>query len=367
MNRIDFHMDWRRWLLLVLFIALTAWVVSRFTSLKELATALSKGDWPWLAAAVLVHFVYFVMSAKLYQLCFDVVGVESRTWHLLPVLFSAFFINTIIPSMGAAAAALFVGDAVYRGQSGARAAVGTLLVLLVDLTTLTPFVLYGLAFLRARDLLHLYDAVTSGIFVLGILVMMAGLFLAWWKPGGLRRLLRRVRRVVNRVGSRFKHPGLLAEEWPDRNARDLVDAAEAIVANPRKLSRALVWALAMQIVNLTGLYMLFLAFRQSAPLGAIVAGFSMGIVFFVITIFPQGIAVVEAIMSLVFTSEGIPGPKAVAIVLAFRGANFYLPFLFGFFSLQVLSRFYRREDPSRRNASQAPPGEAVNDPKAKAE
>lgn len=367
MNRIDFHMDWRRWLLLVLFIALTAWVVSRFTDLKELGTALSKGDWPWLAAAVLVHMLYFVMSAKLYQLCFDIVGVESRTGHLLLVLFSGFFINTILPSMGAAAAAVFVGDAVYRGQSGARAAVGTLLVLLVDLSTLTPFVLYGLAFLRGRDLLHPYDTVTSGFFVVGILVMTGGLFLGRWKPAWLQRLLRRVRSIVNRVGSRFKHPDLLAEEWSDRNARELVDAAEAIVDNPRKLSRTLVWALAMQIVNLAGLHMLFLAFRQSAPLGAMVAGFSMGIVFFVITIFPQGVAVVEAIMALVFTSEGIPGPKAVAIVLAFRAANFYLPFLFGFFSLQVLSRFYRREGPSVRNASRASSSVSMKDPNEKVE
>jgi uncharacterized protein (TIRG00374 family) len=345
MNRIDFHMDWRRWLLLAVFMALTVWVVSRFTNLKELAIALSQGDRLWIVIAVFVHLIYFVMSAKLYRLCFDVVGVESSTGHLLPVLFSAFFINTIIPSMGAAAAALFVGDAVYRGQSGARAAVGTFLVLLVDLTTLTPFVLYGLAFLRAHDLLHLYDSVTSGVFVLAILLMIVGLFLARWKPGWLRRLLGWVRRIVNGVGSRFQHPDLLAEEWPKKNAGELADAAGAIVDNPRKLSRALVWAMAMQVVNLIGLYMLFLAFRQPAPLGAMVAGFAMGIVFFVITIFPQGVAVVEAIMSLVFVSEGIPAPKAVAIVLVFRGANFYLPFLFGVFSLQYLSRFYRRTSP----------------------
>jgi uncharacterized protein (TIRG00374 family) len=367
MNRIGIRMDWRRWLLLAVFVALTVWVVSRFTNLKELSAVLSQGDWPWLAAAVLLHVAYFVMSAKLYQLCFDVVGVQSDTWHLLPVLFTAFFVNTVIPSGGAAAAAIFVGDAVRRGQSGARTAVGTLLVLLVDLSTLIPFVFYGIAFLYAHNLLRIYDSVTSGIFVLFILLMILGLFLAKWKPNWLGGVLGWVRRAVNKGGDWFRHPDILAEDWPDKNARDLADAAGAIVDHPRKLGRALVWATAMHVVNLVGLYTLFFAFRQSAPLGAVIAGFAMGIVFFVITIFPQGVAAVEGIMSLVFTSEGIPAAETVAIVLAFRAVNFYLPLIFGFFLLQYLSRFGSEKAASTDNGSMEFSANLADDPQEESE
>jgi uncharacterized protein (TIRG00374 family) len=362
MNQIDLRMNWRRWLLLAVFTALTAWVVSRFTNLKELVIALSQGYWPWIVVAVLVHVIYFVMSAKLYQLCFDIVGVESSTWQLLPVLFSAFFVNTVIPSGGAAGGAVFIGDAMHRGQSGARAAVGTVLVLLADLSTLIPFVLYGIAFLYTHNLLRIYDTITSAIFVLFIILMVVGLFLARRKPGWLRSLLGWVRRAVNRVAGWFKHPGLLAEAWADKNARDLGDAAGAIADFPGKLSRALAWAFLMHIVNLAGLYALFLAFRQAVQPGALVAGFAMGIVFFVITIFPQGVAAVEGIMSLVFTSEGIPADKTVAIVLAFRGVNFYLPLVFGFFLLQYLAKFNRIQEPPTRNEPAPIPVDAGDDP-----
>jgi uncharacterized protein (TIRG00374 family) len=339
MNHIATRMDWRRWLLLVVFIGLTIFVVSRFTNLKDLVNALSQGDWLWIVVAVLLHVLYFIMSAKLYQLCFDLVGVESTTWHLLPVLFSAFFVNTLIPSGGAAAAALFVGDAVHRGQSGARAAVGTVLVLLADLSTLIPFVLYGLVFLHTVNRLRAYDSITSAIFIFFILMMVVGLLLARWKPGWLRRVLGWIRDLANRVGGLFKHPDLLAEDWPDQNARDLASAARAFEDHPRKLVRVLAWATAMHVVNLSGLYAFFLAFRQPVLPGALVAGFAMGIVFFVVNLFPQGVAAVEGIMSLVFTSVGIPSDKAVAVVLAFRGVNFYLPLVFGFFLFQYLARF----------------------------
>jgi uncharacterized protein (TIRG00374 family) len=346
MNQVDVRMDWRRWLLLVVFLGLTAWVFSRFTDFKGLVTTLSQGDWPWVVAGILLHAAYFLMNAKLYQLCFTTVGVESSAWQLLPVIFGAFFINVVVPAGGAAGGALFVGDAIRRGQSGARAAVGTVLVLLSDLSTLIPFILFGIVFLHLQNRLYAYDTITSAIFVLFILFLIAALVLAWWKPDVLRRVLGWVRRIVNRIAARFKHPDLLGEDWADRNAEELGTAAGAIVAHPRQLARALAWAFLMHVVNLAGLYALFLAFRQTVQLGTLVAGFSMGIVFWVISIIPQGVAAVEGIMSLVFTSMGIPGEKTAAIVLAFRGVNFYLPLIFGFFLLRYVTRFAEGSKPS---------------------
>jgi uncharacterized protein (TIRG00374 family) len=346
MNQVDVRMDWRRWLLLVVFLGLTALVFSRFTDFKGLVTTLSQGHWPWVVAGILLHAAYFLMNAKLYQLCFVTVGVDSNVWQLLPVIFGAFFINVVVPAGGAAGGALFVGDAIRRGQSGARAAVGTVLVLLCDLSTLIPLIVVGIVFLRLENRLYAYDTITSAIFVFFILFLIAALFLAWWKPGVLRGVLAWVRLVVNRIAARFRRPDLVGEDWADRNAEELGTAAGAIAAHPQQLARALGWAFLMHVVNLAGLYAFFLAFRQTVQLGTLVAGFSMGIVFWVISIIPQGVAAVEGIMSLVFTSMGIPGEKTAAIVLAFRGVNFYLPLIFGFFLLRYATRFVGGSKPS---------------------
>jgi uncharacterized protein (TIRG00374 family) len=365
MNQLDTHMTWRRWLLLAVFVGVTIWVISRFTGIKDLGAAMSQAHWPWLVVGVVVHMAYFIMYAKLYQLSFDVVGVKSNTWGLLPVMFSALFANTIVPSGGTAGGAIFIADAARRGQSGARAAVGTLLVMLIDLATLVPFLAYGLAFLSVNLQLHAYDLITSAMFVSFIVLLVAGLILAHHEPGWLRRVLGWIRRAANRVGGLFKHPDLVGEDWPDKNAQDLAAAAGAISEYPDKLAWALGWAILMHIVNLGGLWALFLAFRQPIQLGALVAGFAMGIVFFVINVLPQGVAAVEGIMALVFTSVGIPSDTTVAVVLSFRAVNFYLPIIFGFFLLQYLVRMSGSKDQKQKSVASAadPEGDSEDAPK----
>jgi uncharacterized protein (TIRG00374 family) len=353
MTRLDTHMTWRRWLLVAVFIGITIVVISRFTGLKDLATAMSKAYWPWLVVGVVVHVTYFVMYAKLYQLCFDVVGVESNTWDLLPVMFSALFANTVIPSGGTAGGAIFVADAAQREQSGARAAVGTVLVMLTDLATLIPFIAYGIAFLAANGTLRWYVSMTSAMFLAFLILMTAGLILADLKPNWLRSVLEKLRRLVNTVAGWFKHPDLVGEDWPAQNAHDLATASEAIADYPKKTAMALGWAFVLHFVNLGGLYAFFRAFQQPVQIGTLVAGFAIGIVFFVINVLPQGVAATEGIMALIFTEQGIPSETSVAVVLAFRAVNFYLPIVFGFFLVQYLIRLEKSRAESREKSRAA--------------
>ncbi len=93
------------------------------------------------------------------------------------------------------------------------------------------------------------------------------------------------------------------------------------------------------LIDLTTLYALFLAFNQPVSLGALVAGYAVGVLFLVISITPQGIGVVEGMMALVFTSLGIPGTVAATVTLAYRGLTFWIPMALGFFAVQRLRGF----------------------------
>ncbi len=328
----------RRWLLLLLLVGFVVLVTSRFADAKQLVETLSQGDWPWVLASIILHVVYFVLYALLYQIGFDAVEVESRTGELLPVLFASLFVNAVVPTGGTGGAAMFIDDAVQRGQSGARTAVGTVLVFLADLGTLIPFVIVGVIFLSLQQELHIYDTIGVIFFLLFIAFVTGALLLARWRPGQLRRVLGWLQRTANRVGGRFNRPGLLPPDWAEKNADQFGQAAIAIAAHAKQLRLTLVLGMVLHVVNLAGLYMLFLAFQQPVRLGTLVAAFGMGIVFFVISIF-QGAGVVEGIMTLVFTSAGIPKTKAVVIALAYRGLSFWLPLLLGFLFLRRVRTF----------------------------
>ncbi len=319
-----------RVIVLVALAGLTLVVITRFASLRELGAQLSGAAWPWIALAFAIHVVFLVGYSALYRLGFAVVGVESGIRSLLPLVLASFFVNTLLPAGGAAAAALFVADANKRGQSGGAAAVGTVLVLLADVGTLLPFLAYGMAYLVAEGKLTAYDVfglVSFAVFIAGLVGL---LVLERQRPRTFRALLGWVERVANALGRRLpRRRQLVSPAWKDEVASQLAEAAAAMRARPGTLLGALGVGVVLHVLTVVTLLALFEAFHQPVPLGPVVVGFGMGIVYFIIGIVPQGLAVVEGVMSLVFTSFGIPGPKAAAVVLVFRALNYWLPLLAG--------------------------------------
>lgn len=65
----------------------------------------------------------------------------------------------------------------------------------------------------------------------------------------------------------------------------------------------------------------------------------MAMVFYVVSITPGGIGVVEGVIALVYTSLGVPADKAAVITIAFRGLSFWLPMLVGFILIRKTHSF----------------------------
>ena len=348
MDQSEFRLDWRRIILLILLVLLTIWIFSRFADLRDLASTLSQAHPGWLVATLGIYLLYFVMDAQLYRFGFAVVGVASQLREIVPVMFTAYFVNALAPSGGAAGAALFVDDAVRRGESGPRTAVGAVLVLLSDLGTLLPFLLYSVVYLHLQGKLFFYDILSSAVFASVVGILGTGLVLARHRFSLLLGVLSRVRSMLNWIGARFGRPDWLDQDWPELNARELERGAEAIVKEPRAVTVTVGWALLLHLVNIVGVYVIFQAFEQPVRLGTLVAGYAMGIVFWVVTLVPRGLAAVEGIMTLVYTKLGIPPEEAAAVVLTFRAAMFWLPLFIGFFALRRVRTFQSPDEEEAR-------------------
>jgi uncharacterized protein (TIRG00374 family) len=334
MNEATSNNRLRQILLILLFLAFTLLVVSRFTNFSNLVSTLSQGRWPWVLAGVLIHVIYFMLYAVLYQRGFATVEVNTRTTLLIPVMFATMFINAVVPTAGVAGNALFIDHIVKRDQSGARGVVGLFLVLLADLGTMVPFLLFGLVQLQKLGALSAYATLSGSAYVVYIGILISGLVLSAKSPALLKSILTKLRQAVNRIGKQFKRPDLLDETWASRNTNDLKLGANAIREHPKLLTFTLLWAIFLHIINLIGLYAFFVAFNQPISVGGLVAGFSLGIVFFVISVIPQGIGAAEGIMALVYTSIGVPAAKAITIALVFRGVNYWLPVLVGLIAMR---------------------------------
>lgn len=318
-------------------------VVTRFTEIEKLALTLAQGKWEWVLAAVLVQALYFSVFTASYWAAFSTVEVKSRWLDLLPVLFGSLFVNVVLPVGGAGGAALFADDAARRGQSPSRATTGLLLQLIADYTAFSLILAIGMVYLFTQHDLKTYEIITAVLLLALTLVLVAVMFMGLWSPSLLRRVFGWFQNLANQLAERIKRPPFLAEDWADSNSAGLITAAQAMLKHPLQMAGTLGFALGAHLLDILTLYCLFLAFYQSIQFGPLIAGYAMGILFWIVSITPQGIGVVEGVMTLVYTSLGVPPNIAATVSLAFRGLTFWLPLLIGFVLLRKVKSFRAEE------------------------
>jgi Mg2+-importing ATPase len=330
---------WRRSLFVVLCVVVVAIVASQFTSAEALGADLSNADPAWVAVAVLLHGAFFVLYGGLYAAGFRAVGVSSGALRLVPVMFASIFAKTAVPFTAAPAAAVFIDDAMARGQSGPRTAVGVVVTLAVDLLTALPFVLAGTVALVMRDRLVAFGLLGTAVFVVFIGGVLATLVLAARMPRLLERLLAACGALVNRAVTLVGRPAPVPDGWARNTTKTLAAAVTSIPGHPRDIAIASGYGLLLHLANLAGLGALFLAFGQGLDLAALAAGFGMSIVFFIIAIVPDGVGAVEGAMALVFVQLGMPATAAILVTLAYRILNVWLPVAIGFWCARRLRLF----------------------------
>jgi uncharacterized protein (TIRG00374 family) len=329
-------------LVALLGLALLIFVIGQFASLRSLAAGLASADWRWAVVALAIQLAVLLLYGGLYHLGFRSVGVASRPLQLVPVLLASIFVKTVLPLTAAPAAAVFIDDAAARGQSGTRAAVGVVVVLVVDLITALPFVLAGGVALVISSRLVGFAVAGTAVFVGLLVALLVALGLAAIRPQLLEMVLRAGVGLLDRVARMIGRPAPLPETWVDRTTGQLSEAARSVPGHLPDLLVASGYGLAIHVLSLVGLAALFLTFGWPLTGAALLAGFGMGIVFFVVSIAPDGIGAVEGAMALVFVQLGVAPPAAILVTLSYRALSVWLPVGLGAWYARRLRIFSER-------------------------
>jgi phosphatidylglycerol lysyltransferase len=327
----------RRWIVWIFVVGFLALILTHLNEVEHLLATLQQGRPAWIAAAAAVQVVYYVVYAGLYASAFRSVDVDSRLTGMLPLVFTSLFVNVVTPTGGATGAAVFIDDASRRGQSAARATTGTLLVQLVDSSAFALVLTAGLAYLLAYHDLKPYEVAASLALLVFVAVLGTALGLAPWRVELIQRLLAAVQCVVERVAGWLHRAEVLSSDWAYRTSGEFKLAAQALRTHPARLMGTFGIALLGHGLDMLSLWLLFHAFGQAVSPGVLVAGYAIGILFWIVSVTPQGIGVVEGVMALVLVSLGVPSAKATVVSLAFRGLTFWLPLLVGAVTMQRLS------------------------------
>ena len=167
-------------------------------------------------------------------------------------------------------------------------------------------------------------------------VMILIMVLGRRRPAIVLRALSPIERLVNSVLVRFKKKPL--NPWAGKLVTSFSDAAGLIGQNPRPTLEAYGCSIIASLCELSCFCLVGLAFGVTS-IEPLVCGYVVATLFAMISITPQGVGVVEAMVVVAFTAFGESSAAGMAIGLVYRGIVFWMPFIIGAILINVTKTF----------------------------
>lgn len=331
-----------RRLIILLAISLGAFFFfSRVAELEQVIDSLREGDPAWVALAVMVQFLWILNVSASFWVLYRILGIREGFFHLGLVSVSAQFVSVIAPSAGMGGMAVMVADGKRRGLRSGRVTTAGAVFVFFEQSSLLAVVLLGL-FLLFR-LNQLNTASVLAMLVLAGIALATGLVLVMGmrSPILLANVLTRLGTILNRI----LHPILRRDSVDLSRARpfadDVYEGLQIVRKSPGKLLIPGVLAFSSKALLIIILGLIFKAFGQPFTVTMLIAGFSIGYLFYIVSPTPSGVGFVEGAMTLVLTSLGLSLAVSAVITLTFRGITFWLTILYGMLALRWVGKGQR--------------------------
>ncbi len=349
----------RRVIILILVFLGIYFLFTWQTDAGEMLETLKQGDWRWLLLGVVVHLAYMLNIGASLRSIYNLLGMEEKIERLTLLAAAANFVVVVAPSAGMGGIAVFAADAKQRGHSTGRASTAAAVYVFFDyLATLTVVVL-GLFILSQRNQLRGEDVIAA-LFLVGLDLGLGTLLYLGMRSGErLGSALASIGGLANRITKPF-----LKRDYFDLTKAQAfgIDAAEGLRharKSPGELWLPFALGLSTKALMMTILFLMFMAFNQAFSVGTLIAGFSIGYLFTIVSPTPSGIGFVETAMTLALTSLRVPLAASALIVFGYRGFTLWLTMAYGMFALRWVGKppsekKFESESISARTSSDSP-------------
>jgi uncharacterized protein (TIRG00374 family) len=325
----------------VVAIALLLGVVFIFTRLAEVQAVtetLQRGDWRFVLLAIGVEAVWMFNVAASYQVIYRTMGLEEKLERLVLMATAAYFVNIIAPSGGVGGVAVFISQARRRGYSPAKVTMAGVVFVFFEYLGFLVILTLGLIVLFRRNHLTIVEISASAILVGIALVLATLIYLGMRSADALGRALAWMARLVNKLLRPFIHREYLSEQRAHEFAQDGSEGLYALRKKPASLLLLAALGLSSKLLTLLVLLLMFLAFKVEFTPGTLIAGFSVGYLFWIVSPTPAGIGFVEGALTLALRSLNVSLGEATVLALSYRGIIFWLPLLFGLLAFRWLEK-----------------------------
>jgi len=272
---------------------------------------------PWMMAAVVVlEVAWAVTLARTQRSAVLAVGGHIDRVQAQRISMAGFTLSRVVPGGGAAGGIFAMRELARLGHSAPTAVTAMVAAWATSITSLAVLVLGGLlAVAGSSDLpgvqIGSAVAVLAGLALVGCLILRAV-----YHEGLRRRLVALVARPLARVPF-----------GPDIRALERAfDGVGGSMGRGRHLRHSAQWAATAWLCDAAALWLVFAACGHRLSPAALLIGYgSANLLNSLPELTPGWLGVFEAALSATYIGLGVPAGTAVAAVLVYRLASFWLP------------------------------------------
>ena len=328
----------RKFLVAVALLIGVAFIIGHVAELKSIGETFQRGDLRYLTLALILQLFWIINTGASYKAVYNALGITEDLSALARISLASLFINVIAPSAGIGGMAVLVSEARRKGYSSARATIAGVLYVLFEYAGFLVVLGLGLVVLIRRNHLGLPELIASGILFAIALTLGFLLMLGMRSTEELGNTLAWIARQVNRILRPILRRPYLSEQRAHEFAADATDGLAEIRGRPENLLLPMALALSSKALLVAIFFLVFLAFKVPFSPGTLIAGFSIGYLFTIVSPTPAGVGVVEGILTLTLTSLAVPLNDAAVITLAYRGISFWAPLFLGLGAFRSLGK-----------------------------
>ncbi|MDR1016262.1 MAG: flippase-like domain-containing protein [Coriobacteriales bacterium] len=315
-------------------------ILIRGDTFFEMVDKMKQGYLPLLILAFISQIGKYFAQSFGYSFAFRAVGNrEMSHWVCFPLVFGAFFMNTIAPSLNIAGNSLFIEDAHRRGERPGHATTACLIMQSSIETGFLVVMIVGFVILGASGGLNIGMILAGLVVVVLVGAMVGAVVLSYKSPSTLQRILTPIEKVAGWFSRKFRKKEL--PDWAELASHALGDGAGELPHHKGRTASVYCLSVLASIFELGCFILTGLAFGVH-DIPALLAGYVICVLFTMVAITPMGLGVVEAMITLVMTLYGVPQVSALAVALVFRGITFWLPFVLGTVLIHFSKAFKKR-------------------------
>jgi len=326
----------RKLILAIVLLLGILFIFSRFTEVSQVIQTINRGKWLYLIPAIFIQLIWFLNIGVSYHYLYKILGMHEKYTRLSLLSASSTFINIVAPVGGMSGITVFLNDAKYKHLSSARVMVAGALFVLIDYIGFLCVLMIGLGILAHRNDLTAAEVGASAFLAAGALGLAGLVYLGMHSSSVLGAVLTWLSRKINKVVWPFIHRDYLSKDRAIQFAHDIEEGLCDLKTNPKDMILLVGLAITGKALLIGVLMMMFLAFQVPPSLDILIAGFSIGYLFLIVSPTPQGLGVFEGVLTLTLTSLFVPLAEATVIVIAYRGITFWLPLVLGMIAFRSL-------------------------------